>query len=164
MGQAVDSQPQITDTGANQFSSTSVNRVARRVAMKPASSKPNLRNQQRVDVELEVQLKSPAGEELNCRAANLSRAGLMISCDMEAVRKLLPNQTAPAPGKWVEITTRFAVPVVATQTVSVQAEGHIVHLRRVSRNEFHLGVHFTGFEGNGYEYLDQYVARLLSSD
>lgn len=131
--------------------------------MKPASSRPNLRNQQRVDVALDVQVKSPAGEDLRCKAANLSRAGVMISCDLDVVRKLLPNQTTPAPGQWVLVSTRFAVPVIASQTVSVQADGHVVHLRRISRDEFHIGVHFTEFEGNGYDYLDQYVSRLLSS-
>lgn len=130
--------------------------------MKPVPTKPNLREQQRVDVALDVSIKNPTGEELNCKAANLSRAGVMISCDFDTVQRLVPGRRTPAPGQWIQVSTQFAVPVVATQTVCVRAEGHIVHLRRVSRDEFHLGVHFTEFEDNGFDYLDQYVSRLLS--
>ncbi|SDW41733.1 PilZ domain-containing protein [Marinobacter mobilis] len=137
--------------------------MAGRVTMKPVPAKPNLREQQRVDVALEVCVKQSSGEELSCKAANLSRAGVMISCDSDTVQKLLPSKTSPAPGQWIQVSTRFAVPIVASQTVSVRAEGHIVHLRRVSRNEFHVGVHFTDFEDNGFDYLDQYVSRLLSA-
>ncbi|MDX1756745.1 MAG: PilZ domain-containing protein [Marinobacter sp.] len=131
--------------------------------MRASSSKPNLRNQQRVDVELEVTVSNPAGEELRCEAANLSRTGVMLRCNLETVRQLIPGQTAPAPGQWIQVSTRFAVPVVAAQTVSVCADGHIVHLRRVSRDEFHLGVQFSEFRDNGYDYLDQYVSRLLAT-
>lgn len=134
-----------------------------KVATKPIPAKPNLREQQRVDVALDVRVKQPSGEELNCKVANLSRAGIMISCDNDTVRKLIPGRTSPAPGHWIQVSTQFSVPVIAAQTVSVKAEGHIVHLRRVSRNEFHLGVHFTDFEDNGFDYLDQYVSRLLSA-
>lgn len=131
--------------------------------MRASSSKPNLRNQQRVDVALEVVVSNPAGEELSCEAANLSRTGVMLRCDPSTVQTLLPGQAPPAPGQWIEVSTRFSVPVVATQKVSVRAVGHIVHLRRVSRNEFHLGVQFTEFEDNGFDYVDQYVSRLLAS-
>lgn len=134
-----------------------------RVTMKPTPAKHNLREQQRADVTLNVCIKNPAGEELSCTTANLSRAGVMISCDSDTVQKLVPTRTSPAPGQCIQVSARFAVPVVATQTVSVRAEGHIVHLRRVSRNEFHVGVHFTDFEDNGFDYLDQYVSRLLSA-
>ncbi|MEO9522470.1 PilZ domain-containing protein [Marinobacter alexandrii] len=134
----------------------------RRVAMKPAVIKTNLRNQQRVDVSTEIAIERPDGCCLTCSVANLSRTGLMISCSQEAIKALIPDQRSPAPGNWVSVKTRFSVPVVATQPVAVIAEGHIVHMRRIARDEFQLGIQFSEFEGNGFEYVDRYVAKLLA--
>ncbi|WP_416383195.1 PilZ domain-containing protein [Marinobacter sp. F4218] len=135
---------------------------ARRVAMKPVAIKTNLRNQQRVDVSTEITVEKPDGSCLTCSVANLSRTGVMISCSREAVKALIPNQQSPAPGNWISVKTRFSVPVVATQPVSIIADGNIVHMRRVARDEFHLGIQFAEFEGNGFDYVDRYVAKLLA--
>jgi hypothetical protein len=59
------------------------------------------------------------------------------------------------------VKTRFTVPVLPTQPVTVLADGNIVHMRRISRNEFQIGIQFSEFEGNGFDYVDRYVAKLL---
>lgn len=132
------------------------------VTMKPAAIKTNLRNQQRVDVSTEITVERPDGCCLTCSVANLSRTGVMISCNQEAVQSLIPDQQNPAPGNWISVKTRFSVPVIAKQPVSIIAEGQIVHMRRIARNEFQLGIQFSDFENNGFEYVDQYVAKLLA--
>jgi hypothetical protein len=87
----------------------------------------------------------------------------MIHCGQKEVRALIPAQKAPAPGTWIEVDASFSVPVVASQPVSVVAHGHIVHMRRISRNEYQIGVQFAEFDGNGFEYVDNYVSKLLST-
>lgn len=131
--------------------------------MKNLVVKANLRNQQRVDVATEVNIEKPDGSSLLCSVSNISRTGLMISCGQEEVRALIPGQQTPAPGTWLEVTASFSVPVVASQPVSVVAHGHLVHMRRISRNEFQIGVQFAEFDGNGFEYVDNYVSKLLSA-
>lgn len=138
-------------------------RDARRVTMKPVAAKPNLRNQQRVDVATEVKINKNDGSCLTCKVSNISRTGIMILCDRDAVKKLVPGHKAPAPGNWISVTTTFSVPVVAHQPVSVIAGGNIVHMRRIARDQFQLGIQFAEFEGNGFEYVDNYVSTLLST-
>lgn len=135
---------------------------AQKVRLKPVTAKPNLREQQRVSVSMEATVDMQDGSSVTCRVANLSRAGLMLTCDLETVKTLIPSLRPPAPGHWIAIRIRFAVPVLPMQPVSVIANGHIVHMRRISRNEFHLGVQFSEFENNGYEHMDSYVSRLLA--
>ncbi len=129
--------------------------------MKNLVVKPNLRNQQRVDVATEVRIEKPDGSSLVCPMSNISRTGLMILCGRDEVQTLVPGQKTPAPGTWIEVTASFAVPVVASQPVSVVAHGHIVYMRRISRNEFQIGIQFAEFEDNGFEYVDNYVSKLL---
>ena len=135
---------------------------ARRVNMKPVAAKLNLRNQQRVDVATDITIEKSDGCCLTCSVSNLSRTGVMISCNQETVKQLIPEQKAPAPGHWIAVKTRFSVPVVATQPVSIIADGNIVHMRRIARDEFQLGIQFAEFEGNGFDYVDRYVAKLLA--
>ncbi|MGM0766955.1 MAG: PilZ domain-containing protein [Pseudomonadota bacterium] len=131
--------------------------------MKPVAAKQNLRNQQRVDVSTDATIEITDGGCLDCKVTNLSRSGIMISCTQETVKQLVPGQKAPVPGSWIPVKARFSVPVVAIQPVSVIADGNIVHMRRIARDEYQVGIQFTEFEGNGYDYVDGYVSKLLSS-
>lgn len=135
---------------------------AQKVNMKPLAIKPNLRNQQRVDVSTDITIEKPDGCCLTCKVSNLSRSGIMLSCNQETVKQLIPDMKAPAPGYWIELKTRFSVPVIANQPVTVIADGNIVHMRRIARDKFQIGIQFSKFEGNGFEYVDRYVAKLLS--
>jgi len=136
---------------------------ARRVQTKPVPTKPNLRHQQRAEVSLEITIEQQDGASLSCTMINLSRSGMMISCDQEILSALIPDQKTPAPGHWIPIRTSFSVPVVAQQPVLIEAAANIVHMRRIARNKFHLGIQFVEFEGNGYNYVDLYVKRLLGN-
>ncbi len=151
------------DTTAGQTAHNDASSGPRWVTMKPVSSKPNLRDQQRVEASLDVTVSRPDGPSISCRCTNLSRAGMMVACDSATVKDLVPGLRTPGPGQFIETAIRFSLPVVAVQNVSVNAEGLIVHLRRVSRDTFHIGIRFSRFEGNGHDYVSQYVARQLSS-
>lgn len=130
--------------------------------MRSNAAKINLRNQQRVDVSTDINIEKSDGCCLTCKVSNLSRSGVMISCDQHTVQALVPDMRAPSPGSWIGVNTCFTVPVVPTQPVTVLASGNIVHMRRIARNEFQVGIQFTEFEDNGFEYVDRYVAKLLS--
>lgn len=130
--------------------------------MKPLATKSNLRNQQRVGVTTDITIVKSDGCCLTCQASNLSRSGVMITCNQETVIQLVPGMRAPSPGHWIEVKTRFMVPVLPTQPVTVLADGNIVHMRRIAKNEFQLGIQFSEFEGNGFDYVDRFVAKLLT--
>ncbi|MBL1272580.1 MAG: PilZ domain-containing protein [Oceanospirillales bacterium] len=131
--------------------------------MKAPTMKPNLRNQQRVDVVSDIVIETPDGCQLTCKISNLSRTGVMISCNQETAGQLIPHLKAPAPGNLMSVKARFSVPVIAIQPVSILANGNIVYLRRIARDEFQLGIQFADFEGNGLDYVDRYVRKLLAN-
>ncbi|HTN34536.1 MAG TPA: PilZ domain-containing protein [Marinobacter sp.] len=131
--------------------------------MKPAAVKTNLRNQQRAEVSSDITIEKSDGRRITCTISNISRTGVMISCNRELVKALIPNQRAPAPGNWIEVKAYFLVPVVATQPVAIVADGNIVHMRRIARDEFQVGIKFSGFEDNGFDYIDRYVGKLLAN-
>ncbi|MGO1501662.1 MAG: PilZ domain-containing protein [Marinobacter sp.] len=131
--------------------------------MTAATAKPSLRNQQRADVVSDIVIEKSDGCQLTCKISNLSRTGVMLSCDQETVNQLIPRLKVPAPGHLIVVKTRFCVPMPATQWVSIVASGNIVHLRRMARDEFQLGIQFADFEDNGFDYVDTYVRKLLAN-
>lgn len=130
--------------------------------MTSATAKPNLRNQQRADVVIDIMIEKPDGSQLSCITANLSRTGVMISCNQETVSQLKPRLKIADSGNPTIVKTRFCVPVIATQLVSIVANGHIVHMRRIAKDKFQLGIQFADFEDNGLYYVDTYVRKLLA--
>ena len=136
--------------------------TAKPMRVKPRSAEPNLRDQQRVEVSLTVTVNRPGQPPIECEMCNLSRAGMMLRCTNEVTATHNPGKRPPAPGDWIDVHARFEVPVLAQQTVSLSARCHIAHLRRVARDEFHLGIRFVDFDGRGFDYVDQYVHRLLA--
>ncbi|SFR52112.1 PilZ domain-containing protein [Marinobacter daqiaonensis] len=135
---------------------------AKPLRVKPRAAEPNLRDQQRVDVKLPVTLNRPGQAVIECEICNLSRSGMLIRCTGKVTDVLMPGRRTPAPGDWIDVTARFEVPVIARQTISLAARCHIAHLRRIARDEFHLGIRFVDFEGRGFDYVDQYVHRLMA--
>ncbi|MDX1799419.1 MAG: PilZ domain-containing protein [Marinobacter sp.] len=128
----------------------------------PSSTRPNLRDQQRVEASLAVTVEQASGNVIDCQTTNLSRAGMMIACTGEIVNQLAPGKRSPAAGEGIPVSTRFSLPVIAAQSVAVKARCQIVNIRRIARDTFHVGIQFCDFEGNGYQYVDQYVSRQLN--
>jgi hypothetical protein len=134
----------------------------KRALMKTVSSKPNLRNQQRVEASLDVLLSRPDGTAITCRCTNLSRAGMTITCDNSIAKDLLPGQKPNAPGEWLEVAARFSLPLAGKASADIYSEGVVVYLRRVNRETFQIGIQFSRFEGECHDYVDQFVSQQLS--
>lgn len=130
--------------------------------LKAMGGQPNLRQQQRIPARLEVSIISLDGTCLECRTANLSRAGMMVECESDRIGSLIADRWAVAPKDPVALDVRFSVPVVTVQSVNIEVRCHVVHVRRISRNVFHLGLQFSEFAGNGHDYIDQFVSRELT--
>ncbi|MBS3804921.1 MAG: PilZ domain-containing protein [Oleiphilaceae bacterium] len=133
-----------------------------RSEMNAVSAKPNLRNQQRVDADLEVSISRSDRMTITCRCTNLSRAGMTLACDELVAQQLLPDEKSPAPGEWVKVAARFSLPLADSTLANVYGEGVLIHLRRVNRETFHVGIQFCSFEGAGHDYVDQFVTQKLA--
>ncbi|MEH6354816.1 MAG: PilZ domain-containing protein [Marinobacter sp.] len=129
--------------------------------MKSTFAQPNLRDQQRVDVTADILLERPDGCQCNCTTANLSRSGVMVSCDQSTANLLIQGDRALASGSPIYVKARFSVPMQPAQPVIIAA-GKIVHFRRMAQDWFQVGIQFEKFEGGGSACVDQYVRSLLN--
>jgi len=129
--------------------------------MKLTSTQPNLRDQQRVYVAAKIVIERPDGCRCNCTTTNLSRTGVMISCDLLTANQLTQGNRALAPGNRMPVKAHFSVPLQPAQPIIVAA-GNIVHFRRIAQNQFQFGIQFEEFEGGGSACVDLYVRSLLN--
>ncbi|MFE8072130.1 PilZ domain-containing protein [Marinobacteraceae bacterium S3BR75-40.1] len=124
-------------------------------------NRPNLRHHHRVPADLVVEVTAESGASVECACANLSRAGLMLSCTPDQVSQILPNNMTIAPRQAVRLHARFKLPVLSIQSVQISVACDVIYVRRVSRDCFQVGMHFVDFEGSGRDYVDQYMDRRL---
>lgn len=125
------------------------------------SATPNLRAQQRVDVAADIVLERPDGWQCACTTANLSRSGVMVSCDQSTANQLTQGNRALAPKNQMPVKAHFTVPMQPAQPPII-ATGNIVHFRRLAQNKFQVGIQFEKFDGSGSACIDSYVRSLLS--
>ena len=128
--------------------------------MNESSTKKNLRHYTRVPAQLEAtvfKIDATSAGGITIAIDNLSRAGLMLSCDNATLNQILPNTPAIIPRQPLQFSVEFAVPVVATQSVIIKATCNVIYTRRTSRDSFQVGIEFESVENNGYSYIDQYI-------
>lgn len=121
------------------------------------SSKKNLRHYSRIKAQLQANILKDGDLKVTAAIENLSRAGMMLTCDNQTLSQLLPVTTPIVPRQPVQLAVEFTVPVVATQTVLVKTQCNVVYTRRVSRDSFHVGLEFDSVENNGYSYINQFI-------
>lgn len=87
---------------------------------------------------------------------NLSLGGIEFSCDSATAGEVLPPGHQAFPGQPIGVRVRFALAESGADGEVVDAHGEIVVSRRLSQNEFRVGMRFSGFEANGLEILERY--------
>ena len=128
--------------------------------MNESSTKKNLRYYTRIPAKLEATVfkaDAKADSGITMAISNLSRAGLMLSCNNATLNEILPNTPSIIPRKPVQLTLEFAITVIATQSVMIKTKCNVIYTRRLSRDSFQVGIEFESVENNGYSYIDQYI-------
>lgn len=111
----------------------------------------------RITTELPLELQTDAGETARATIRNLSQGGLEISCDRWCADRILPSGHQAFPGQPINAQLRWQVRGADGSDQAVQASGEIVVSRRLSQNEYRVGIQILRFEGDGAQLVDQYV-------
>lgn len=123
----------------------------------------NLRYHNRINTQFDASMKSPQGETLTGTIANLSRAGLMIECDRQTIEDLIPNNNPVSPKTPVSLEVDFKLWSASSQYESLTAICNIIHVRRISRETYQVGMEFDHFPNDDYEKVTHYVDQKLQA-
>jgi hypothetical protein len=105
--------------------------------------------------------------------ANISKAGLMIECNRQTIEDLIPRESTPSPKTPVRLEILFTLkqqtsirqqePLEQGQKTQTDlfAICNIIHVRRISRDVYHIGVEFLVFPNDDYAVVAQYVESRL---
>lgn len=104
-----------------------------------------------------LEILTEDGETARGTIRNLSMGGAEISCDRWCADRILPSGHQAFPGQPIKARLRLRVPAEDGTAKAVEATGEIVVSRRISQDEFRVGIHFLTFEADGEHAVEQYV-------
>lgn len=119
--------------------------------------KKNLRHFARVNAHFTAYLSTAKGNIRHAEIENISRAGVMLSCDRETLETILPNNQSPAPWDALQIDLAFEIPVDAYHTETVQSQCKVVYVRRLARDKFQIGLGFGKLSVDGANLVACYL-------
>ncbi|OZG70562.1 PilZ domain-containing protein [Hahella sp. CCB-MM4] len=117
----------------------------------------NLRHHFRVPADFIAHLRTNNGDQLEADIVNVSRAGLMISCDRATLELLMPNALSFAPLQPGCVTVDFSLPLDEEGLVALSMEMLMVYTRRLSRDVFTIGLQFKHPTSQQSDVLNTYV-------
>lgn len=115
------------------------------------------RHYPRVAADLPLEIVTEGGESAKGTIRNLSVGGVEISCDRWCADRILPSGHQAFPGQPIKAQLRLSLPAADGSNQPVEAAGEIVVSRRMSQNEYRVGIHFLRLDGDGEQLVAQYV-------
>ena len=106
-----------------------------------------------------------SGDKLSAaRILNLSVGGLKFSCRRDAFHSMVPPDQR-TPGRVVDVIIEldFELQLPGQPPSVINTRGTIIHSERLSQDEFHMGVQFTGMDEAAFRVLKAYVEERLSA-
>tara|TARA_R110001599_G_scaffold59077_1_gene163877 strand:- start:13 stop:492 length:480 start_codon:yes stop_codon:yes gene_type:complete len=96
-------------------------------------------------------------ENTICFLNRISRDGITLSCNTEALHKLMPNKTSIDPKDPISFSICF------TLDQNIQANCRVIFARRLSKDQFIMELKFIDIDEQAMQNLDAYIDRTLKS-
>ncbi len=117
----------------------------------------NLRHYHRIPTEIEAVALDSKGSEHSVTVANISRAGLMLVCNRNALDHLFDGENPVLRNTNQKIKVQFNLPVETDAPAQIKVICRSVYARRLSKDCFHVGFEFTDFDGDSLAVLDKHL-------
>jgi hypothetical protein len=112
------------------------------------------RHYPRINLKAPILVKLKNGEELLVDLDNISSSGLQLVCGRDAESQITPN------GQWdpAELMVEIQLPGLEAEAAQkFEARCVVVTSRRVSFDDFYIGLRFTDFIGDSYSILGKSI-------
>lgn len=116
----------------------------------------------RFEADLPVIITAASGETFECRALNVSLAGMEVRTDRWTVTQVCPKGEKTTPDQSPVVRMQLDLPTPEGETRSILVDCRILIVRRVAQEDYHLHIQYEFFQGNGYDELEEYVDAKLA--
>jgi hypothetical protein len=121
------------------------------------------RQYQRISTDLPCRAGLAGSKPSAVRILNLSIGGLKFSCRREAFHSLHPaDQRTPGRVVDVMIELDFELQLPGQPATIFNTRATVIHSERLSQDEFHIGVQFSGLDAATFEVLKAYIEERIS--
>lgn len=117
----------------------------------------------RFESDFPVVVHAGTGERIECRATNVSLAGMELRTDRRTVMQIAPKSEKTTPDQSPVVRMQLDIPSSDGTARTITADCRILVVRRVSEQEYYLHIRYEFFDGNGYDELENWVGRMLAA-
>lgn len=117
----------------------------------------------RVKVKLPLEIIRSGGEVLPARVLNISRAGMQVACDWATMIRIVPQTHRVAAAEDLELPVRAMLSFRSKSQATLHALCRVVCARRVSQDQYHVGLQYVSIEGDGETILEHYIAERIAT-
>ncbi|MGA7801102.1 MAG: PilZ domain-containing protein [Gammaproteobacteria bacterium] len=110
----------------------------------------------RFATDLPLEIRTVADGTFTGRVRNLSLGGIEFSCDRWTADELLPPGHQAFPGQPINVQVQFSISSGGAEQL-IEAHGEIIVSRRLSQNEYRVGMQFITLEGDAQTALEQHL-------
>lgn len=113
----------------------------------------------RVPVEQYVHVLEGDNSDFPALATDISLTGMQLLCDEPTANRIVPNAQLATRDQFGHIHVRMRLPRRhrPDEDLMVEARCRVMAVRRVSRDEFRIGLEYAEFQGQSYEQLETFV-------
>ena len=117
----------------------------------------------RVNVKLPLEIVRSGGEVLPAVVLNISRAGMQVGCDWATMIRIVPQTHRVAAAEDLELPVRVTLSFQAEPQATLHALCRVVSARRVSQDQYHVGLQYVSIEADGDAILERYIAERVAN-
>ncbi|MGD8378446.1 MAG: PilZ domain-containing protein [Gammaproteobacteria bacterium] len=115
------------------------------------------RDYDRIETEHSVKIVEREGTEFPAIAADISLTGMQLLCDRPTAYRIAPKGHESTPDEEVEVHVRASLPMRDGSRAKVGVYCELVKIRRVSEDEYRLGLRYRRFENRSYDEIERWV-------
>lgn len=115
------------------------------------------RDYPRIKLNLPVEMIAPGDTTLFATTYDVSKSGVQLRCDGITVREIFGNTTQSRPPKPPVVTLKLRLSHSGREPEHIDAECRAVFSRRVSEQEYRVGLQIQAISENARVILDSFV-------
>lgn len=117
----------------------------------------------RVGTEIPATITTEGGKRFRAVVCNISRAGLQLACDREAVAVVVPGSTLSTPMEMVQVQVEFALAARGRSAANVRLSCKVLGTTRLAADSYRLSVQYLNVDAATFDLIDSFINAQLGT-
>lgn len=117
----------------------------------------------RIATAIPATLTLESGKHYSLVVRNISRAGVQLECDRDAIAGILPGSVLSTPVEPVLVRVEFALAIKGRAASTLRMSCKVLGATRLAANVYRISVQYQGIDAATFELVEQFIGAHLAS-